>query len=183
MQLLRTSRLSVGFLFAAANIIDAAPTATINSGLIIGTTTTLPSATGNATVNKFLGIPFARPPLGDLRFALPEAVVPWNEPLNASYFKSACMQAPEDDLLVGQSEDCLYLNVFTPATLAPAEGRTVMIWIHGGGLISGRTGVLDVIISLCLWLIAGSAAIAKYDGSSFAANQVGPYSHFLKGRS
>ena len=52
-----------------------------------------------------------------------------------------------------ESEDCLYLNVFTPATPAPATGRTVMFWIYGGDL---------------QW---GSAGIAPYDGSSFAANQ------------
>lgn len=137
----------------------AAPTVTVSSGAISGITTQIP--TSNTTVHKFLGVPFAAAPVGDLRFDLPQPPPVWGNTtvLNATAYGSACMQANEaSTLLVGQSEDCLYLNIFAPATPTPptgpdSGGRVVMVWIHGGGLV------------------AGSAAEADFDGSSFAAHQ------------
>ncbi|KAI0470572.1 Alpha/Beta hydrolase protein [Xylariaceae sp. FL0804] len=127
------------------------PTVTIGAGEIIGVSTPVPSA--GATVNKFLGIPYAAPPVDQLRFALPRAPAPWpHSPLHASAFGNACMQMGSSTLSVNQSEDCLYLNVFAPS--APATGgRTVMVWIHGGALKTG------------------AASTSTYDGTSFAANQ------------
>ncbi|MCJ1381234.1 hypothetical protein MMC17_004343 [Xylographa soralifera] len=162
----RSTGLLLCSLLPAVQVVFAAnPTVTISSGVVIGTTTTLPSAT--VAVNKFLGIPFAASP--PLRFSPPSAPASWSKPINVSTFKDACVQQfnypePSRNFIMAvfnnpggappvESEDCLYLNVFTPASPAPATGRTVMFWIYGGNLQFG------------------TANIPPYDGSSFAANQ------------
>lgn len=88
----------------------------------------------------FKGIPYAAPPVGDLRWQPPQPVTPWTQPLACLSFGPACPQAGSyglDALSVGEmDEDCLYLNVWSPAE--SAEDRLpVMVWIHGGGFSSG----------------------------------------------
>ena len=73
-----------------ALLVSANPTVTLDSGPIIGTTTSLPSAL--ATVNKFLGVPFAAKPTGSRRFALPTTVPKWTEPIKAQTWSPACVQ-------------------------------------------------------------------------------------------
>jgi para-nitrobenzyl esterase len=85
----------------------------------------------------FRGIPFARPPVGDLRFAPPRPPAPWTSVLQATRFGPA---APQEQSAVGfgikeTSEDCLTLNVWTPG-LDDAR-RPVMVWIHGGAFVFG----------------------------------------------
>ena len=82
-------------------------------------------------VIAFKGIPFAAPPVGDLRWRPPEPVVAWNGVRDASMPGSICMQGGNE----GQSEDCLFLNVW--AERESMEPRPVMVWIHGGGFVSG----------------------------------------------
>ena len=88
------------------------------------------------------GIPFAAPPIGDLRWAAPRLPEPWQEPLQAVTFNNACLQLwgilAGTDGELGQvvgSEDCLYLNVWAPAGSSDldSEPLPVMFWIHGGG--------------------------------------------------
>lgn len=82
------------------------------------------------------GIPYAAPPVGDLRFARPQAHATWTGVRNATAFGSACVQ----DNGTG-SENCLFLNVFMPAGTEPDADLPVMVWIHGGALIQGASSV------------------------------------------
>jgi para-nitrobenzyl esterase len=94
-------------------------------------------------VRSFRGIPYAAPPVGDLRWRPPQPVVPWQGVKAADHFSAVCMQAPTDtegnawrEGLVPVSEDCLYINVWTPAKTA-SDRLPVMVFIHGGGNTRG----------------------------------------------
>ena len=81
----------------------------------------------------FKGIPFAAPPVGDLRWREPLPVKPWADVRDATRFAARCMQNGS-----GVSEDCLYLNIWTPEW--PSKSRKpVMLWIHGGGNFAGSS--------------------------------------------
>lgn len=100
------------------------------------------------------GVPFAAPPVGALRWRPPADPQPWSQPRDATHFASACVQTGRlygpglnnryDDTIgttLGKtlgSEDCLYLNVWTPASV-PAQARPVIVWVHGGSNITGYT--------------------------------------------
>ncbi|KAL5342255.1 putative carboxylesterase hlo [Aspergillus crustosus] len=140
---------------------NSRPTAIIDSGAIVGTTTQVAIPSATVTVNKYLGIPYAEEPE---RFRLAKPVAPWTEFFDASNLGPACYQQISNSTAIfyegagvgvvpnGVSEDCLSINVYTPAS-ASAGSKAVVFWIHGG---SWRNG-------------ANSLPI--YDGSSFAANQ------------
>lgn len=89
-------------------------------------------------VAAFLGVPFAKAPVGDLRFKPPQPVEPWEVPRSADEFGPACVQSAEPGSIYdAQSEDCLTLNVWTPS--ADDAQRPVMVWIHGGGWVGEGT--------------------------------------------
>ena len=90
---------------------------------------------GSADIAAFLGIPFAQPPDGELRWRPPQPADPWTEPLVASDHAPVC---PQPRAQLPQSEDCLYLNVWTPTDRADSEPLPVMVWIHGGGFVGGN---------------------------------------------
>ncbi|MEO8365038.1 MAG: carboxylesterase/lipase family protein [Pseudoxanthomonas sp.] len=105
-------------------------------------------------LDVFLGIPFAAPPVGALRWKEPQAVAAWTGTRKADAYAASCMQKPGIPVSAGgtagaMSEDCLYLNVWTPRTGAGGK-RPVMVWIHGGALVYG------------------SGNVALYDGSAYA---------------
>jgi len=108
-------------------------------------------------VRSFKGIPYAAPPVGPLRFALPQPVVPWSGERAANDFGPSCMQSPMPrNVLPGSrgaqtSEDCLTLNVWA---LQAAKQAPVMVWIHGGGNQNG------------------SSAVKYYDGTAFARDGI-----------
>lgn len=139
------------------------PSASIDSGPVIGTQTLV--AGSDVTVKQYLGIPFAQPPIGDLRFRPAQEVDSWTDPYEATEQPPACMQvhgrddSPTTELAQllfnnppppSESEDCLYLNVYAPAD---AEGLPVLFWIYGGSSVSG------------------AVSMPLYDGTHLAANQ------------
>lgn len=95
----------------------------------------------SGSVRSFLGVPYAAPPVADLRFKPPADVKPWMGVRDANATSKACPQIAT--LVNGKTlewdEDCLYLNVWT-STLDPNAKVPVMVWIHGGGLVTGSGG-------------------------------------------
>lgn len=100
-------------------------------------------------VNKFLGIPYAAPPIGELRFKPPQKPPSWKPSVyNASYFRNICIQDGEyndffwPNLSIPQSENCLYLNVYAPKRdVRSNKLYPVMVYIHGGGYDAGTPAV------------------------------------------
>ncbi len=98
-----------------------------------------------AGVGEFLGIPYAEPPVGELRWRPPQPVARWGETLQATKFANTCPQ-PQRGVFAAPSktEDCLYLNVFSSNTGSETGAKLpVMVWFHGGGLFSGESNDYD----------------------------------------
>ena len=130
----------------------AAARAQLDAGVIVGTT--------KDGVERYLGVPFAKPPLGPLRWQPPQPPEPWKGERAATEFSLPCWQETNADgktlngggVSGASSEDCLYLNVYAPAT---AKGDApVMVWFFGGGNV------------------VGGAHLPTYDGQSFARDGV-----------
>ncbi len=97
-------------------------------------------------VASFKGIPFAAPPVGDLRWRPPQPAVRWTGVRQAAEFGADCMQgrfgpppAPGAPPARVPSEDCLFLNVWRPTSAAPVAKLPVMVWIYGGGFMGGSS--------------------------------------------
>ncbi len=92
-------------------------------------------------VVAYKGIPFAAPPVGDLRWRPPQPVTPWKTVRSATEFGANCMQGrfgpPAAAGTPAPSEDCLFLNVWRPAGATAQAKLPVMVWIHGGGFVGG----------------------------------------------
>lgn len=92
-------------------------------------------------VTSWKGVPFAAPPTGHLRWRAPQPVERWSDVLDATDFRSDCMQLPYGpaafNMRTTPSEDCLYLNVWKPADAR--ENLPVLVWIYGGGWVIGGT--------------------------------------------
>jgi para-nitrobenzyl esterase len=109
------------------------PIVQTNHGPVAGSTT--------GPVHVFRGIPYARPPVGELRWRPPEEPRPWTAPLDATSFGPVAPQSPSPlEMILGaekpeQSEACLSLNVWTPGL--DGGRRPVLVWIHGGAFVTG----------------------------------------------
>lgn len=92
-------------------------------------------------VRRFLGIPYAKPPVGELRWKRPEAPEAWSSPRDATKYGKRCAQLDSAVLMnpASEDEDCLYLNVWAPSD---ARDLPVMVWIHGGGNVNGSASEL-----------------------------------------
>ena len=148
MKRMMMAAVAASLLLAGQAIASPGPRVTIAQGTVEGVT--------QYDVESFKGIPFAAPPVGDLRWRAPQAAPAWQGVRVADHFAPDCLQeaASFDDapLSITPSEDCLYLNVWRPKD---AKGPVpVLVMIYGGGLVSGGT----------------SPAI--YDGTAFAHDGV-----------
>jgi len=138
---------SFALLAVGASAVFAADQVKVTGGALEGTTAS------DSSTRVFRGVPYAAPPVGDLRWRPPQAVKPWTGVRKASEFGARCVQPslfsdmifPEKSM----SEDCLYLNIWTPAR---SEGSRlpVLVYFHGGGFA------------------AGSGAEPRYSGENFA---------------
>jgi para-nitrobenzyl esterase len=93
-------------------------------------------------VDEFLGIPYAAPPVGRLRWRPPQRHARWSAPLQVTQYGPRCPQVTTLGVFADASvsEDCLYLNVFTPKLKPPrSRGLPIIVWIHGGGNIDGES--------------------------------------------
>jgi para-nitrobenzyl esterase len=118
----------------------------VENGLVTGV------AGATADVRVFKGLPFAAPPVGDLRWRAPKPAANWSGVRAADAFSANCMQRAAgggafpphggDRSATTVSEDCLYLNVYTAAK-AGSDKRPVMVWIHGGAFTSGAGAIYE----------------------------------------
>jgi carboxylesterase type B len=111
---------------------DTSPTVTVRNGTLEGV------YSSRYNQDYFLGIPFAQPPVGPLRFRVPRSLnTTYDSPLPVKDYSAACVGYGSDDWpYASLSEDCLYLNVVRPAGYEN-DSLPVAFWIHGGGLTEG----------------------------------------------
>ena len=179
----QTIKFFIGALFVTSIFISCASTdskKTNPTGLKVQTKTEVVSVTGGdicgilnkeGNVEIFAGIPFAAPPVGNLRWKEPQDVIPWEGIREADHFAPMAMQnengrffqflmnlytgSKNDRTFKGpMSEDCLYLNVWRPVGKTPEGGWPVLVYVHGGTLLTGQS-----------WY-------EKYDGENLAANGI-----------
>src|SRR5580692_5524224 len=108
-------------------------------GPVVGTADGAVRGLANGAVDEFLGIPYAAPPVGVLRWQPPQPAASWPGVRAATAFAPHCPQPGSPFGQASTSEDCLYLNVFTPTHDQPGPGHPVMVWIHGGALVTGES--------------------------------------------
>ncbi|KAG9515783.1 alpha/beta-hydrolase, partial [Aureobasidium melanogenum] len=148
-----------------------APTVNLKNGSYYGV--------HNSQYNQdfFLGIPFAQPPLEQLRFANPETLnSSWAGALPATNYAFECVGYGGDQIGYQQSEDCLYLNVVRPSGYENAS-LPMVVWIHGGGFYMG--GAVDRRYNLT-FLVENSVKIGKPIMAASVAYRLGPFG-FLNG--
>lgn len=130
--------------YSKAQIVEK--TVTIDTGKIEGV------VSGDAL--SFKGIPYAAPPIGNLRWRSPQPVTPWTGIRQTIKYGNDCMQHPDPSdaapLGATPAEDCLTMNVWRPAQIEPGKKLPVVVWIYGGAYVNG------------------GSSTPIYDGSAFA---------------
>lgn len=121
-------------LLAAA--LAAPPSVKVEQGELVGTE--------ENGLSIFRGVPFAAPPMEDLRWRPPRPALPWQGRREAQELRSECTQTGSAGSLIG-GEDCLYLNVYAPSlvTTSNANSLPVLLWVHGGGYETGSANEMD----------------------------------------
>ncbi|XP_062969199.1 cocaine esterase-like [Cynocephalus volans] len=132
---------------------SASPIRTTHTGQVRGSLIHVKGT--DVGVHTFLGIPFAKPPVGPLRFAPPEPSESWSGVRDGTSHPAMCLQnatmmnAEAESLFnitvpsTSMSEDCLYLSIYTPAHAHEGSNLPVMVWIHGGALVVGSASMYD----------------------------------------
>jgi len=124
-----------GFATPAAGATPSGPVVHTPAGALMGV--------ANGTTDEFLGVPYATPPVGALRWQPPQPAAHWSGVRAATAFAPHCAQPVTAFGRPSMSEDCLYLNVFTAAGSQHGSKRPVMVWIHGGALVTGESDDYD----------------------------------------
>ncbi|MDR1685568.1 MAG: carboxylesterase family protein [Desulfovibrio sp.] len=148
---------------------SAQPTVSTSLGKVVGVE--------KEGLRIFKGIPYAKPPVGELRFAPPQSIGPWTSPLDATEYGPAAIQIRREENL-DMSEDCLTLNIWTPAEAGESDRLPVYVYIHGGAYALGtgsdamydaasfaRQGIVAVTINYrlnAMGFLAGRATFDKY---------------------
>ncbi|KAM5138779.1 pyrethroid hydrolase Ces2e-like [Mantella aurantiaca] len=163
------------------------PQVTTQYGTLRGKTVTVKET--DKTVDTFYGIPFAKPPVGPLRFAAPQPPEPWTAVREAAEFPPMCVQDPQilryitmalnsTSLNLLSSEDCLFLNVFTPANRKENDKLPVMVFIHGGGLrMSGASfyegsvlSAMEDVVVVCIQYRLGMLGFLRSEDGRVSGN-------------
>ena len=144
----RAVAVAAALLTAVATGAQAGAAAPIRAGagdpLVVRTDDGVLSGAAAGPVDEYLGIPYAAPPVGALRWEPPAPAAHWTGVRQATQFAPHCAQVASPFGTASTSEDCLYLNVYAPAG-ASLHGSTlpVMVWIHGGALVWGQSDTFD----------------------------------------
>ncbi|HEX3965507.1 MAG TPA: carboxylesterase family protein [Trebonia sp.] len=171
-----TACVSAAALIAGAGAAAASPGAGPGRSPVVGTADGRVQGKSAGATAEYLGIPYAAPPVGALRWQPPHPAASWHGIREAASFAPHCAQPASPFGVASTSENCLYLNVFAPAG-AWDRNLPVMVWIHGGALVVGesddynpaalvRDGVIVVTINYRLGALGflADSALAKTPG-------------------
>ncbi len=171
-------------LHLAALALSLAPLAARAQSPVVATQYGAVQGTTVGAVNEWLGIPYAAPPVGKLRWYPPQPPAPFAGTYQATQFSSSCPQGVSQFGRPSTDEDCLYLNIYVPAGATAASKLPVMVWIHGGAFVDGegadydgsplatQGNVVVVTINYRLGLLGFLAhpALATYDPNGSSGN-------------
>ena len=136
--------LAFGALVASTAVAGASTRTSAGSSPVVPVATGAVSGMTVGGVNEFLGIPYAAPPVGSLRWQPPQRAASWTGVRQATTYGPNCPQTATPFGLASTSENCLYLNVYAPAGSPNQMAKhPVMVWIHGGGLWLGESQDVD----------------------------------------
>src|SRR5579864_1494476 len=140
---LSTMILGIGFAAALIAVAVAAETTSESTAVLVRTRQGMVAGLTVGKVEQFRGVPYAAPPLADLRWRAPLPPKPHSGTLQATKFPAPCVQNRVAADLPSASEDCLYLNLYRPAGSKEGKKMPVLIYFHGGGFAAGTGSARD----------------------------------------